>query len=571
MNVKIKSLLVAAGLLFTGMVNGQTVQQGLAQLDGDQPTKAKATMTAVVAATPTAENLYYLGYAQLRTGDLEAAKATFEKGLAAEPKQSLNSVGLATLMLANKNVAGAKAAFDKILLDTKMKNADVMYRIAEAYTLFEETNDPAEAIRLIDLITEKTKKPLTADMNIVKGDAFLIKNDGGPAATAYEQSILINKTAKAYVRLGVVYLRGKNYQETINYYTKAYETDSSFAPYYKRMGEYYIIFGKYKNAARLFRTYVDRAEATPTVLLSTAKLLFLAKDYEGSMEFTKRAEAGGARDNDVFRMTGYSAVELGNPQLGLDNLDKMVKSGVKPYYLDNVYFGRAYQALKQDSIAIGYYEQAAPLDTLNNHFATISTIYNGQKKYAQAVEYAMKSMDWKTKKKQPLTSTDWYTAGVAQYYVTAYTPREDTLGRFNQGMKADSMLAKAIAINDKFAPFYLYRARVNNYIDYTGTKWLSAPHHEKFLAIVDTVKANKEQLYDAYKYLAGYNALSVKDMVKAQEYGNKALAIKPEDPDGLKVMLNPALAVPVAPVGSPKKPTTKTPAPKTPVRKAPKN
>ena len=561
MNVKIKSLLVAVGLLFTGMVNGQTVQQGLAQLDGDQPTKAKATMTAVVAASPTAENLYYLGYAQLRTGDLEAAKATFEKGLAAEPKQPLNSVGLATLMLANKNAAGAKAAFDKILLDTKMKNADVMYRIAEAYTLFEETNDPGEAVRLIDLITEKTKKPLTVDMNIVKGDAFLIKNDGGPAATAYEQSILINKTAKAYVRLGVVYLRGKNYQETVNYYQKAYETDSSFAPYYKRMGEYYIIFGKYKPAARLFRTYVDRAEATPTTLLSTAKLLFLAKDYEGSMEFTKRAEAGGARDNDVFRMTGYSAVELGNPQLGLDNLEKMVKSGVKPYYLDNVYFGRALQALKKDSLAIGYYEKAAPEDTLNNHFATIYTILYGQKKYAAAVEAATKSMEWKLKKKQPLTSTDWYNPAMAQYFVTAYTPREDTLGRYNQGMKADSMYAKAIAINDKFAPFHLYRARVNNYVDYTGTKWLAAPHHEKFLAVVDMAKANKEQLYDAYKYLAGYNALFTKDLVKAQEYVDKAVAIKADDPDGLKVMLNPALAVPATPVPAPKTPT---PAPKIP-------
>jgi tetratricopeptide (TPR) repeat protein len=554
MNVKIKSLLVVAGLLFTGTVSGQTVQQGLAQLDGDQPTKAKATMTAVVAASPTAENLYYLGYAQLRTGDLEAAKTTFEKGLAAEPKQPLNSVGLATLMLANKNAAGAKAAFDKILLDTKMKNADVMFRTAEAYTLFEDTNDPGEAIRLIDLITEKTKKPLTVEMNIVKGDAFLIKNDGGPAATAYEQSILINKTAKAYVRLGVVYLRGKNYQETVNYYQKAYETDSSFAPYHKRMGEYYIIFGRYKQASKLFRTYVDRAEATPTVLLSTAKLLFLAKDYEGAMDFTKRAEAGGARDNDVFRMIGYSGVELGNPQLGLDNLDKMVKSGVKPYYLDNVYFGRAYQALKKDSIALRYYEKAAPEDTLNNHYATIAGIVNGQKKYAKAVEYYLKSIDWKNKKKTPIASADWYNAGLAQYYVTAYTPREDTLGRFNKGMKADSMLAKSIAVNDKFGPFYLYRARVNNYVDYTGTKWLSAPHYEKFLATVDMAKANKEQLYESYKYLAGYHFTSTKNMVKAQEYVDKAVVIKADDPDGLKVMMNPALAVPATPVPAPKAP-----------------
>jgi tetratricopeptide (TPR) repeat protein len=559
MNVKIKSLLVAAGLLFTGVVNAQTVQQGLAQLDGDQPTKAKATMTAVVAATPTAENMYYLGYAQLRTGDLDAAKATFEKGLAAEPKQPLNSVGLATILLANKNAQGAKAAFDKILLDTKMKNADVMFRIAEAYTLYEHTNDPGEAIRLIDLITEKTKKPLTVEMNLVKGDAFLLKNDGGPAATAYEQSILVNKTAKAYIRLGVVYLRGKNYQFTINSYQSAYDTDSSFAPYYKRMGEYYIIFGKYKDASKLFRKYVDRAEATAPILLETAKLLFLAKDYEGSMDFTTKAEAGGATDNDVYRMKGYSGVELGKCQEGIDNLEKMVKAGVKPYYLDNVYFAKGYQCLKQDSLAILYYEKSAPEDTINNHNATMYNIVYAQKKYAKAVDYATKSMEWKAKKKQTLTSTDWYNAGMAQYFVTAYTPREDTLGRYNQGLKADSMYAKAIAINDKFAPFHLYRARTNSYIDFTGTKWLAVPHYEKFLTVVDMAKANKEQLYEAYKYLAGYHLSITKDVVKAQEYVDKAVAIKTDDPDGLKVLLNPASAVPatpatpVAPVKTPKK------------------
>jgi tetratricopeptide (TPR) repeat protein len=563
MNGKMKSLLVAAGLLFTGMVNGQTVQQGLSQLDGDQPTKAKATMTAVVAATPTAENMYYLGYAQVRTGDLAGAKATFEKGLVTEPKQPLNSVGLATLMLAEKNAAGAKAAFDKILLETKMKNPDVMFRIAEAYTLFEHTNDPGEAVRLIDLITEKTKKPLTVDMNIVKGDAFLLKNDGGPAATAYEQSILVNKTAKAYIRLGVVYLRGKNYQFTINSYQSAYETDSSFAPYYKRMGEYYIIFGKYKDASKLFRKYVDRAEATAPILLSTAKLLFIAKDYEGSMEFTKRAEAGGATDNDVFRMKGYSGVELGKCQEGIDNLEKMVKSGVKPYYMDNVYFGKGYQCLKQDSVAINYYEKAAPEDTINNLNATMYTIAFSQKKYAKAVDYATKSMEWKLKKKQALNSTDWYNAGVAQFWVTAFTPVEDSLGRYNKGMKADSMLLKAIAINDKFAPFHLYRARANNYVDYTRTKWLAVPHYEKYLAIVDMAKANKDQLYESYKYLAGYHITSTKDLVKAQENVDKAVAIKTEDPDGLKLLLNPAPAVATPPTtGTVKTPVTPTKIPK---------
>ena len=554
MEVKIKSLLVAASLLFTMTVNGQTVQQGLAQLDGDQPIKAKTTFSSLVKASPTGENYYYLGYAQLRSGELADAKATFEKGIAAEPKQPLNAVGLATLLLANKDGAGAKAAFDKILLDTKMKNAEVMFRIAEAYTLYEHTNDPGEAIRLIDLIPEKTKKPLTADMQIVKGDAFLLKNDGGPAATAYEQSILVEKKAKAYIKLGVVYLRGKNYQYTINNYQSAYDTDSSYAPYYKRLGEYYIIFNRYKESSKLFRKYVERAEATPAILLETAKLLFLAKDYEGAMQFTKQAEAGGATDNDIYRMKGYSNVELGNPQEGLESLEQMVKAGVKPYYLDNVYFAKAYQGLKKDSLAIEYYLKAAPEDTINNHYNTVYTIAYGQKKYADAAKHALKSIEWKQKKKVALASADWYNAGMSLYFTTAYTPREDTLGRYNTGMKADSAFANAIAINDKFAPFYLFRARTNNYIDYTGTKWLAVPYYEKFLGVVDLAKANKEQLYEAYRYLVGYHANVTKDVTKIQEFVDKAVAIKADDPDKLKEFLAPAAPAAPATPAAPAKP-----------------
>jgi Tfp pilus assembly protein PilF len=174
MKVKMKSLLVAVSLLFAGAANAQTVQQGLSQLDGDQPSKAKATFESLVAAAPTAENQFYLGYYNLRVGHLDAAKAAFEKGLTIDAKNPLNAVGLAAIKVANHKVADAKVDFDKIIADTKSKNADVLFRIAEAYVMFYDVNngeeankgnnDPAEAIRLIDMIPEKTKvKELTVE------------------------------------------------------------------------------------------------------------------------------------------------------------------------------------------------------------------------------------------------------------------------------------------------------------------------------------------------------------------------------------------------------------------------
>ncbi len=585
MKVKIKSLLVAVSLLFAGTANAQTIQQGLSQLDGDQPSKAKATFESLVAAAPTAENQYYVGYYNLRTGNYEAAKAAFEKGLAADRKFALNAVGVAAVKVAEKKLDEAKAEFEKILTETKYKNADVLYRIAEAYVMFYDVNfgdeankgnnDPAEAIRLIDLIPEKTKKPLTPEMYTVKGDAFLIKNDGGPAVSAYEQANFISKSAKLYTKIGVVYLRGKNYQYAVNSYQSAMETDSNYAPIYKRFGEYYNIFNRYKEASKYFRKYVSKAEASPAILLNTAKLLFLAKDYTGSMDFTSQAEQAGAKDNDIFRMKGYSFIELNKCQDGLSNLDLMVKAGVKPYFLDNVYFAKGYACVGNDSLAAHYYEQAAPIDTNNNHYATLYGIRYKQKKYDAAANAAINAIGWKTKKKASVTSGDWYNAAMAYYFLAAYTPKEDTLKRYDLAMKGDTAFSNAIAVNAKWPLFHLYRARINNYADFTGTKWLSVPHYEKFVAAVEAAKAEnlagfkerKDDSYEALRYLAGYHITVTKDVTKAEEVVNKALAIKPEDPDGLKAMLT-GSPVPAAGSATPTKPApaaggaTTKPAPK---------
>jgi len=158
------------------------------------------------------------------------------------------------------------------------------------------------------------------------------------------------------------------------------DLDSNYAPGHRRYGEYLIIGGQYKNASRYFRKYIEKAEATPEVTMETAKLLFLSKDYDGAMKYTDEADKRGVRDNDIYRMRGYSRVEMGNFQQGIDNLDEMVKKGVKPYFMDDLYFGKGYQGLGKDSLAIAYMEKAAPLDTNNNVYTLIHDIRYKQKK-----------------------------------------------------------------------------------------------------------------------------------------------------------------------------------------------
>ncbi len=567
---KMKSWLLGVGLLLTNLAFGQTIQEGLHMLDRHQPSRAKQVFESLVAAQPTGENYFYLGYYYLNQRDWDNARKTFEAGKAADPKNYLNQVGLASILVGQNKVNEAKVDFDRILAETKNKNIDVMYRIAEAYTMYyilgkEESfnaanNDPAEAIRLIDAIQDrmmKDKKLPTAEHYIVKGDAFLIKNDGGNAVTAYENAIAQEpRNIKAKVKIGTVYLRGKNYKETQSRYKEAIDLDSNYAPALRKYGEYLIVGSQYKNASRYFRRYLERAEATPQVTLETAKLLFLSKDYEGAMKFTDEADKKGVKDNDIYRMRGYSNVEMGKFQEGIDNLDGMVRSGVKPYFMDDLYFGKGYQGLGKDSLAIVYLERAAPLDTNNNVYSIIHDVRYKQKRYADAAVAGMGAIQWKVKKAQTVGSGDYFKVAMDYYLTAAFMNKADTVGRPAMAMRADTLFAKALQINDKWPPFYINRARANNLIDYTGTKWLGAPYYEKFLAAVETQRAekgqykeDKNQLFEAYKFLGGYNLSVTKDEAKVKELFTKAQEIKADDPD-IKAYFNPT----PAPTGAPAAP-----------------
>lgn len=563
-----KSWLLGVGLLLTNLAFGQTVQDGLHLMDRHQPSRAKQVFESLVATQPTGENFFYLGYYYLNQRDWDNARKAFDAGKAADPKNFLNQVGIASILVGQNKVNDAKIDFDRILSETKNKNIDVMYRIAEAYTMYyilgkedafnASNNDPAEAIRLIDAIQDrmmKDKKLPTPEHYLVKGDAYLIKNDGGNAVTAYESAIAQEpRNIKAKVKIGSVYLRGKNYKETQARYKEAIDLDSNYAPAQRKYGEYLIVGGQYKNASRYFRRYLEKAEATPQVTLETAKLLFLSQDYEGAMKFTDEADRKGVKDNDIYRMRGYANVEMKNYQQGIDNLEGMVRSGVKPYFMDDLYFGKGYQGLGKDSIAIVYLERAAPLDTNNNVYNIIHDIRYKQKRYSEAATAGLNSIQWKAKKAQTVGSGDYFKVAMDLYLTAAYINKADTIGRPQMAMRADSMFAKAIEINDKWPPFYINRARTNNFIDYTGTRWLGAPFYEKFIATIETLRAEKAnfkedkgQLFEAYKYLGGYHLSVSKDEAKVKDLFSKAQEIKPEDPD-IKAYFNPTpAAAPVAP------------------------
>ncbi|GAB3576307.1 hypothetical protein GCM10027578_41970 [Spirosoma luteolum] len=587
MNNQKKSLMTIlfVGAAFTTPVVAQDVQQGLKDLEAERFTKAGQTFTQLASSAPTADNQFYLGYYYLKSGQVDQAKAAFEKGLAADGKNQLNNVGLAGVALVKGDRATAKTLIDNAVNATKSKNQDVLIRAAEMYTLSDKTNDPAEAIRLLTIADEKDKKNENATIEMTMGDAYFLKNDGGNAITKYENAMAIDpKLAEANYKIGRLYLRGKNYTKAQDYFKQAIQTDPEFAPTYLAYADALANSRAYKSAAQNYDLYVQKSSTTdPERLLDVARYRFLAQDFQGATTYLDQLK--GKVNNPIMdRMYGWAYYGLNQPQQAVDALTKFIGEAPNKVIGDDYkYLGRAYGMLntpQSDSLSIVYLEKAAPLDSMENLNRDIAKKYYDMKRYNKAADYYTKTI---ATEKKPLNN-DYLFKGLANYQYGFRVGRDSSeapmdtaqirMARQLYFMRADSafgeMAAKIEADTSAGSTYplaYYYRGQ-SNYYAYPSAVSLArgtaVPYYEKFIeqatAEKDPAKREsyKKNLITSYKFLASYN-LAKKDDAKAKEYFNKVLELDPNDADVKKALEGPKAA---APAKAATKPAAKAPAKK---------
>ncbi len=288
MNKILKSLSVSMAVLaLSFQTMAQTVQDGLKNLDAERYNAAGTIFKQLVASAPTAENYFYQGYYFLNlqdgTMDLSQAKDAFAKGAALDAKRpdALCRVGLAAVKMFSGDKAGAKIDFDLIKKDTKNKNAEVLYRIGEAYALSDKINDPAEAITNIQAGLDLMKVKNNPDPYVAMANAYLFKNDGGPAMTALENALNMGqKVAKIRTLMGRVWYQGKNYPKAQTEFNEAIKADPDYAPAYYYLSSLFTTFGKFPQAAENAKKSLEKSEATQATKLRYIKLATASKDYE---------------------------------------------------------------------------------------------------------------------------------------------------------------------------------------------------------------------------------------------------------------------------------------------------
>ncbi|MGV3686023.1 MAG: hypothetical protein ACO1NS_10385 [Daejeonella sp.] len=543
-----KAVKITLGLMLVGSaVFAQSLADARKAIDAEQYQKGKALLKTLTTSQPTnPENFFVLGNLYLTTSPInqrpdyiDSAKASFDKGIAADAEFALNYVGLGAVELAKKG--NPKANFDKALELTKRKDHVTDLYIGKAYTYAAVPKIP-EALTHLEKAKALDEKD--AQVFLALGDAYRAQMKNSEAFSAYRTAYDLDKTLiRSLVELGKINKLSKAYPEAIEEYNKVIALDANYGPAYRERAEAYQAWawssqkeyeGRIKQALENYEKYMDLTDRSLDSRLRHADFLYLAKDFkalEAEANEMAKLEKANAR---VLRYLAYSSFENGNYAASAQALkDFMAK--VEPARIisqDYLYLGRAQMKdTTQLDEGMANITKAVEMDSTNAEvMSEIALALYKARKYeeaAKAYEIAMKNPD--------VALLDYFYLGSSYYFdygakkAAEQNPSNELL------VKADSAFSYLVQRAPTTHQGWLYRGRINRLLDGPeDEKGLAVPFYEKYVNLLTVEKpelaaANGTNLVQAYTYLGSVAARRDGDNAKAKEYFDKVLALDPNN------------------------------------------
>lgn len=531
----------AAATFLLSFASAQTVSEGIINLDSHKYAKAKEVFNQMIAKSPTAENYYYLGYSYLSQFEpnFELAKENFDKGLAIDSKSYLNKIGLATIKLGKGQKASAITELTQVAKESKEKDAEVLYRIGEALTMFENNNDPVLAITYINKAIEKAQKyGVPAYYYYTLGDAYRLTRDPGNAMTAYDRASEVAKNkASVFYRMATLWMAAKQYKKAEENIAKAINTDATYAPAYKAQAQYNKIFQKHEETTQSLINYTKYADEDPSTALEIAKLYFINSDFAES-KATLDKVFDKVNDPIKFKLRAYlqyNENDFANAKTNLETYyAKVEQSRIIPSDAGLeavIYAGLA--SKEADAAA-----KTALMQKANEKLAVVKAAKDDTLDWDSEFAKASSGAAELQAKADAGPSNDNIVALKKQVAAN----KEDTTALFNLAMayqEVSNWDGAALAwqkMNDllpTWEPAYYSKGYA---LQQAGYKELAAVAFQKYIDVAVTKtpaeqQALQETLFGAY-YSVAY-LLHTTDKVKANEALQKALAMKPNDHNSL--------------------------------------
>lgn len=548
MNVTKKIALGVAVGFFSNFAFAQTLQDGIASADSHKYANAKQVFKQMVTKSPTAENYFYLGNSYLTQFEpnFELALENFNKGLAADKKSNLNKLGLASVKLA-KGDKSAVAEIQSIVSDARDKDPEVLYRAAEALTLFGGASNADLAIDFLNRAVEKSQKSGTpAYYYYTLGDAYRLKLTNSPqvagsAMTAYEKALPIAKNkASVYTRIGTLWMQAQQWQKAKESIDRAIASDPTYAPAYKAKAAYNIKYQNNALATQDLMNYAKYADEDPDTQLEISKLFFTNEDYANSKTYLDKV-FDKVNDPIKYKLRAYLQYADGDYAAAKTSMDEFIakaeKSRIQPAdqgLLGLIAAGLAHKetdAAKKSALTTEAQQKIAiakaAKDETMNWDAELLKIKGGGGISQSAVDSGPTTPQIEELKKKVVENPQ--DTDALFKLANAYQEAKNWNGAILSWQKMSGLLPD-------WAPAYYSQGYA---YQQAGNNELAKMAYEKFIATVKPadVEANKETL--SYAYFAVAYLVKDSDIAKAKEYAAKSVQLNPTYQDAIN--LNKAL------------------------------
>ena len=397
--MKIKFLLS----LFLGSALSMSAQgylDGVEYYRADQFSAAKTILERTLneASTDRATSHYYLGQVAMEFNDKETAKSNFEKGVAANPENPYNYVGLAAVALAN----GDKKAADENVKKAKSlgkKDAQLLVDIARVYF-------NADAVAYDKDIQKAMKEALKADKEsaayfIFIGDtiALNVKNneDAGKAAANYDNAIYYDpNSAVAYVKYSNLYKKVAP-QFSIDKMREYIKTNPNSILARRELANRLYDLGRWTQAVEAFGPVVTNSNHLVEDEERYATLLLAGENYEEAYQVAKAVLGRTENPNQMYRIMMHSKSSLEDYTEAAKWAQELLKSkGVaKIVDIDHLTYGSILEGLAANDAAnaathyaeaIAQYDEALKVnDKCYDAYKSKSSLYNKMGDFVNAV------------------------------------------------------------------------------------------------------------------------------------------------------------------------------------------
>ncbi len=414
----------------------------------------------------------------------------------------------------------------KAIYKKNKKNPDMLIGIGRAYY---DVKDTANARIYAGYALKADSKFSPA--YVLLGDLDALNNDGGGAATQYQQAIYFNpKDPDAYYKYASVYRKISPSEAVAKLEElRSHRPDIAVDAF---AGRIYYLSNEFGKAINSF-SKVDMSKLEDEDLTKYAMSLWFTQKYDKSLEVAKYGLTKQPRSAGFNRLAFFNSTDLKDYDNALVYADALFNKSdsAKFSYFDYTYYGNAFSGAKQHEKAIEMYKKALEqeFDDKTKRAGVIKQLSDGYKQNDDFVN-AIKTYDEFLKFVKQPAATD--IAGLAQLY----TQYANTL----EGDARKETFKKAEAVYDdmetKFPNAIEYttfmKARLNSYMDPETKEGLAKPFYEKLAGMIEPKaekdQADKARLVESYRYL-GYYTLLQNDKDGADVYWKKILEIDPNN------------------------------------------